>query len=78
MNDANGNTVNLHAECFFQPFLCADWTRGRIREISNERVRVDDGAPAIDDPRSNGARMMTWVPSERVVLVGASAAKNGD
>ena len=75
MNDANGDTVTLNAECFFKPFLCEDWTRGTIREISNERVRVDDGDPAIDDPRSNGARMMTWVPSERLVLVAARESK---
>ena len=84
MADANGNTVKVHASCFFRPFLCEDWTRGTIREIANGRVRVDDGDSAIDDPRSNGARIMTWVPSERLVLVlvGASRAKkrakNGD
>jgi hypothetical protein len=75
MNDANESTVALNDDCFFKPFLCEDWMRGTIREISNERARVDDGDPTIDDPRSNGARMMTWVPSERLVLVGASAAK---
>jgi hypothetical protein len=74
MNDANEDTVTLNASCFFQPFLCEDWTRGTIREIANGRARVDDGDPAIDDPRSNGARMMTWVPSERLVLVAALEA----
>lgn len=66
MIDKHGNSVKVGDCVHFLPALQAVWRLGTIRDIEDDHAKVDDGDPANDDCRTNGARLMAFVPSHRI------------
>lgn len=76
MRDRNDNPVSLGGSCLFHAkWDTAGWRKGTVRQLGSRgsgqhEARVDDGDPAIEDPRENGARMMAWVTQDNIVMTG--------
>jgi hypothetical protein len=69
MNDKNGRPLQVHHTVRFLPYGEKKWRTATVRSIEGNEARVDDGEWLNDDCRTNGARMMAWVPSERLEWV---------
>ncbi len=72
MNDKNGRPLVVYYTVRFLPYGEKRWRTGTVRAIEGDMARVDDGDWLDDDCRTNGARIMVYVPSERLEWVNVS------
>jgi hypothetical protein len=74
MVDKYARIIEVGDKIRFLPWKETEWRDGTIRRIDGyNEAEVDDGAWNNPDRRSNGARIVTWVPCDRIVKVGVPA-----
>jgi len=66
MMDKYGETLRVGDSVQFLAARQTAWRLGTVRDIEDNHAKVDDGDPANNDCRVNGARLMAFVPSHRI------------
>jgi hypothetical protein len=66
MIDKYANKLQIGDRVQFLASKQTAWRLGTVRDIEDDHAKVDDGDPANNDCRVNGARLMAFVPSHRI------------